>query len=230
MDGKLFKGDSTPPGRDLRLTTKATHGDVPREIHLPRTLKPRNLAILMIVTSVVGWYAAFALVIDKLKILANPNASLGCDLNPFISCGDVLEQWQAALFGFPNPIIGLGAYIVPIVIGVAILSRVEFPRWIWLGLNIGLLFGAALITWLFTQSVFAIAVLCPWCIVVWAMQIPLFVTVTLHNAAYGRFGAASGTKIVRALTQAPWTIVILWYVVIALSILFKFWGYWARYF
>lgn len=218
------------PGRDQRVTAKATRGDIPQDQHIPRTLAPRNLAILMIVTSVVGWYASFALVNDKLTLLANPHAELGCDLNPFISCGDVLGQWQAELFGFPNPVIGLGAYIVPIVIGVAILSGVEFPRWIWLGLNIGVLLGAVFITWLFTQSVFAIAVLCPWCMIVWSMQIPLFVTVTLHNAAYRRFGAASGTTIVRALTHAPWTIVILWYAVIALSILFKFWGSWVRYF
>lgn len=210
------------------MVARAIDGHDNSSLHIPRTLHPRVLAILMIVTGVVGWYASFALVMDKITLLENPKASLGCDLNPFISCGDVLGQWQASLFGFPNPIIGLGAYIVPIIIGVAVLAGVDFPRWIWLGLNIGVLLGAAFITWLFTQSVFVIAVLCPWCMLVWSMQIPLFVTVTLHNAAYGRFGGVSANKLVRVITGAPWTIVVLWYAVIALSILFKFWSYWSR--
>ncbi|GAB3567185.1 vitamin K epoxide reductase family protein [Spelaeicoccus albus] len=217
------------PGRITRVAARAIDESDRSDLHIPRTLRPRVLAILMIVTGVVGWYSSFALVMDKITLLENPKAALGCDLNPFISCGDVLGQWQASLFGFPNPIIGLGAYIVPIIIGTAVLAGVEFPRWIWLGLNIGVLLGAAFITWLFTQSVFAIAVLCPWCMLVWSMQIPLFVTVTLHNSAYGRFGRASTNAAVRAVTSAPWTIVALWYAVIVLSILFKFWGYWSRY-
>ena len=47
-------------------------------------------------------------------------------------------------------------------------DTVELPRWVWLGLNLGALFGFGFAIWLITQSLYVIGALCPWCMVVWA--------------------------------------------------------------
>ncbi|WGW13974.1 vitamin K epoxide reductase family protein [Saxibacter everestensis] len=193
-----------------------------------RTLKPRNLGILLLVTGTIGWLSAFALTLDKLKLLEDPDAKLGCDFNPFFSCGSVMTYPQSAVFGFPNPLIGVAAFVVPIVIGVALIGGVRLPRWIWLGLNAGVFLGAVFITWLFVQSIFVIGVGCPWCIVVWAMQIPMFVMLTLHNVVAGNFGAAvQKNSALRTLAGSPWSIVVLWYAIIAASIVAAFWPWFS---
>ena len=50
-----------------------------------------------------------------------------------------------------------------------------------MGLQLGTIFGIGFVTWLQIQSIYEINKLCPWCMVVWAMMIPLFVGVTARN-------------------------------------------------
>ncbi|HQI65633.1 MAG TPA: vitamin K epoxide reductase family protein, partial [Rhodoglobus sp.] len=68
--------------------------------------RPLSLAIVLIVTGAVGWYAALALTLDKLAVLANPEADLDCNFSVIVQCGKNLGSWQGAILGFPNPIIG----------------------------------------------------------------------------------------------------------------------------
>ncbi|MEV6675377.1 vitamin K epoxide reductase family protein [Streptomyces erythrochromogenes] len=43
--------------------------------------------------------------------------------------------------------------------------------------------GFAFTVWLIAQCLYVIGALCPWCVVVWAVMIPLFWYVTRHLAA-----------------------------------------------
>ena len=43
--------------------------------------------------------------------------------------------------------------------------------------------------WLIGQSIFVLGTLCPWCMLVWLVTIPLFWVVTLRNAREGVFGS-----------------------------------------
>ena len=151
--------------------------------------RPLALAIVLIVTGAVAWYASLALTLDKLAVLANPEADLDCNFSVIVQCGKNLGSWQGAILGFPNPIIGLGGFVAPIAVGVALLAGATFARWFWIAFNVGVAGAFAFCLWLAYQSIFNLGTLCPWCMLVWSMVIPMFWALTLFNAREGRFGS-----------------------------------------
>lgn len=150
--------------------------------------RPWILAVFLIVAGALGWWAAFSLTIDKFLLLENPDAALSCNVNVLVQCGKNLGSWQGEVFGFPNPLIGLGGFAAPIAVGVALLAGARFARWFWVLFNVGIVGALAFVIWLITQSIFVIGTLCPWCMLVWSVTIPLFWTVTARNAKEGVFG------------------------------------------
>ena len=176
--------------------------------------RPLALAIVLIVTGVIGWYSAFALTLDKLAVLENPQADLDCNFSVIVQCGANLGSWQGSLLGFPNPLIGLGGFVAPIAVGVALLAGATFARWFWVAFNVGVLGAFAFILWLAYQSIFSISTLCPWCMLVWSMTIPMFWALTLTNARAGVFGARLEPLGERLYTWVP-VITVLGYLVIA---------------
>jgi uncharacterized membrane protein len=141
----------------------------------------RALAILLIVGGIVGLMAAFALTLDKFDALAHPGIKASCDYSLLVQCSKNLESAQGSAFGFPNPLIGLVAFPAPIILGVATLAGVRFPRWFWALFNVGMAFAIGFVAWLITQSVFFLGTLCPWCMAVWSVVIPMSLATTLYN-------------------------------------------------
>jgi uncharacterized membrane protein len=161
---------------------------------------PLPFALTLIVTGVVGWWAAFSLTLDKIAVLLHPGARLDCNVSVLVQCGKNLASWQGSVLGFPNPIIGLAAWIAPIVVGVSLLAGARFARWYWVLFNLGVAGAMGFVVWLIHESIFDLGTLCPWCMLTWSMVIPLFFTVTVRNAAAGVFG--SGLRSVgRAATR-----------------------------
>lgn len=159
---------------------------------MPETESPRRplaLAIFLIVAGALGWYAAFALTVDKFILLENPQADLDCNFSLLVQCGENLSSWQGAVFGFPNPLLGLGGFVAPIAVGVGLLSGARFSRWFWALFNLGIVGALAFVVWLISQSLFDLRTLCPWCMLVWTVTIPLFWVVSARNLAEGVFGA-----------------------------------------
>ena len=93
----------------------------------------RSLAIIFIVAGDIGWFASASLLIERVKSLQNPTKDLACDISPFVACGPLFDRWQASLFGFPNAMLGVAGFIVPIVIGFAIFAGAKFNGWFWRG-------------------------------------------------------------------------------------------------
>lgn len=176
-----------------------------------------GLAIWLIVAGVIGWWAAFQLTIEKFHGLQHPDAGATCDFSVLVQCSKNLDSWQGSVFGFPNPIIGLGAWIAPIVVGVAILAGARFARWFWVLFWAGFVFAIGFVCWLITQSIFNLNTLCPWCMVTWSVTIPSFFALTVHLLRTGVFTAserakAAGTKLmswVPLATFAGYAVVIL---------------------
>ena len=156
--------------------------------------RPVVLAVFLIVAGVVGWIAAFALTVEKFALLTDPTTALSCDVSVLVQCSKNLDSWQGSLFGFPNPLIGLAAWIAPMVVGVALLSGARFARWFWALFNLGLLAALALVIWLISQSVFVLGTLCPWCMVTWSATIPAFLAVTLYNLREGNIPAPPAVR------------------------------------
>ena len=150
--------------------------------------RPLALAIFLIIAGAIGWIAAFALTVEKFALLTDPQESLGCDFSILVQCSANLNSWQGSLLGFPNPIIGLGAWIAPIVVGAALLAGARFDRWFWITFNVGALAAITFVAWLISQSIFVLGTLCPWCMVTWLAAIPFFWVVTLRNLSSGVFG------------------------------------------
>jgi len=180
----------------------------------PAPRRPFALAVVLIVTGALGWFAAFNLTLDKIAVLANPQADLDCNISVLVQCGKNLESWQGALLGFPNPLIGLGAFVAPIAVGAALLAGARFDRWFWIAFNIGVAGAFAFILWLAYQSIFTLSTLCVWCMLVWVVVIPMFWTVTLRNASAGVFGARLEPLGERLYGWVP-AISVLGYIIIA---------------
>ena len=192
------------------------------------TLQPtRGFAITLIWTGILGWFAAFALVLERIHVATNPDATLSCDLNPFISCKSVMLTPQASLFGFPNPLIGLAAFMAPIIVGVAILAGAKFAAWFWRIFALGVTGGFLFVIWLWTQSTFVIGVLCPYCMVAWAAMIPMFWKVILFGTKDGFIDTP--LKFVAFFDRAyekAWVFTLATEAIVVLVIIVRFWSMW----
>jgi len=153
----------------------------------------------MVIAGAIALLAAIMLIVEKVSVLSDPNYSPGCDINPVLSCGSVINTEQASIFGFPNPIMGVIGFTVVITIGVLVLARVTVPRWIWIGLNLGAVFGMGFVIWLIYQSLYSIGALCPWCMVVWAAMVPIFWYITAANFADERLRAGAVGEVIVSL-------------------------------
>ncbi|MFD9822128.1 vitamin K epoxide reductase family protein [Streptomyces violascens] len=142
----------------------------------------RGTALLLLIGGLLGTLASAVLTADRIHTLQDPSFSPGCNINAVLSCGDVMDTWQSNLLGFPNMLLGVGAFAALAALGVALLADAEFPRWLWLGIWAGVTAGFAFTVWLISQCLYVIGALCPWCLLVWAVMIPLFWYVTRHVA------------------------------------------------
>jgi uncharacterized membrane protein len=169
--------------------------------------RPTGLAVFLTIAGAIGFAAAFALTLDKFALLENPDAQLSCNFSVLIGCTTNLSSPQGAVFGFPNPLIGIAAWSVVITIGVALLAGARFPRWFWIGLNLGVAGALVFVIWLIGQSIFVLDVLCPWCMVTWAVTIPSFLAVTLHNLKEGHIASTASVRRIAA-GAFSWLVVI----------------------
>ncbi|MDF2921061.1 MAG: putative rane protein [Microbacterium sp.] len=143
------------------------------------TVTPRRpvvVAIWLVFAGIVGWWAAFSLTMERFAQLKNPGEAASCDFSVLVQCSANLQSPQGSVFGFPNPIIGLTAWMAPVVVGMALLA------------------GA--------QSIFVLATLCPWCMVTWSVVIPSFFVVTLHVLREGVIPAPRVRHVAERLM--PW--------------------------
>jgi uncharacterized membrane protein len=181
----------------------------------------------LLIGGLAGLFSAIVLTLEKIKLLKDPEAVLGCDLNPIIACGSVINTPQAEAFGFPNPIIGIVGFSVVALIGGAILAGAQFKRWFWIGLQLGVLFAVGFVHWLMFQSIFRINALCPYCMVVWAVTIPIFWYTLLYNLKARHISTPSQLKTaVSFASRHHADILLVWYLIIIGVILNHFWYYW----
>ncbi len=182
----------------------------------------RRFAAVLLAAGIAGWLASGQLVLERLALYADPGYVTSCDLNPFVSCGEVFRTWQAAVFGFPNPLIGLVGFAVVITTGMAVLAGARLRRWYWLGLQAGITLGAAFTVWLWFQALFVISILCIYCMVVWAVMIVLTVFITARNAAQGVLPVPA--RPARLLTDWAWVLAVLGILATAVSVVVRFAG------
>ncbi len=214
---------STPePASDAALLAEID-AELAAEESSRRRASSRTTGAVLLIGAAVAWIAALALLVDKLQLLADPGATLGCDINPFISCGDVMMTWQASAFGFPNMALGLAGFAIMGSAGSLLLSRAALPRWYRWAVLGGMTFAFAFVHFLAISAIFVIGALCPWCMVVWATTAPMFFSTLAHAIEEGDLRSP------RALAGAlrHWALCTLaWYVLVAVVIFLAFLPQW----
>lgn len=197
----------------------------------PATPPPllRGLPWLYVVGGLIGLAASFVLTVEKIAQLRDPGYIPSCSLNPVVACGSVMDSAQASVFGFSNTLLGVAAFPVVVTAGVVVLAGFAPPRWFWLAMQLGTTFGVVFVHWLIYQSLYEIGALCPYCMVVWAVMIPIFWYTTVHNLERGRLGSGGRTA-GAVLARFHSVVLVLWFVLIIALILQAFWTYWSSLF
>ena len=186
----------------------------------------RQTAWILVVSGVIGIIAAVELIIQKISVLSDPTFIPNCDINPILSCGSVINTEQASLFGFPNPILGVVGFTIVIMFGVLLFAGIQLPNWMWLSLNAGALVAMIFVVWLVSQSLYVIGALCPWCMVVWAITIPIFWQITTDNLAAKRM--SFGTAASEVVVTLKWILVAATYLIIAGLIFIRWYDFWLK--
>jgi uncharacterized membrane protein len=184
---------------------------------------PRRLPWLLVAGGAVGLLASFVLLVEKIALLKDPSYVPSCSINPILSCGSVMVTDQAEAFGFPNPIIGVASFSALLAVGAALLAGARLVPWFRVGLQLGATFGVVFVHWLAFQSIYRIDALCPYCMVVWAVTIPLFWYITLANLGAAR----PASRLTRALTEYHGVALTVWFLAIVGAIGERFWDYWS---
>ena len=125
------------------MATVGARDGVPGQRHRPddpprtdgRIGASRAFGWMLMITGAAGVLAGWVITIDKFHLLEDPNFTPGCSLNPVVSCGNIMKSEQAAVFGFPNPMLGLVTYAMVVAVGAGLLSGARYRPWFWLGLN-----------------------------------------------------------------------------------------------
>lgn len=180
---------------------------------------------LMLAGGIAALAASFTLTLEKFHLYEDPNAILSCSINIVLNCTQVMQTWQASVFGFPNMLIGLVAFPVVITVALAGLAGVKFPRW-WLVLaNIGFLLGGIFSYWLFFNSVYDIQVLCPWCLIVTAATTLIFSSMLHYNLRLNTFRLSEkvNTRVQRFLNGGYHQMIVLsWIALMVVLVFLKF--------
>ncbi|GGR68567.1 membrane protein [Streptomyces humidus] len=185
----------------------------------------RRTGLVMLLAGTVGWLASFQLSVDDWRLLKDPSYRPPCNISPVVSCGSVMSSAQGSLLGFPNMLLGLGAFAAVAALGAAVLGGARLHRLLWLALDAGMLVGVVFVHWLIGQSLYELDKICPYCAVVWVVTIGLFWYVTLHCLERGIVPVPRGVLYV--VRDTHWMLLGAWYGVIALLVLTRFWPYWS---
>ncbi|MFC0358284.1 MULTISPECIES: vitamin K epoxide reductase family protein [Kytococcus] len=186
----------------------------------PRWATDRALGWLLTTTGLVGWVGAAVLVLERVHLYENPLASTSCDINPLVSCGSVMATPQAALFGFPNPLLGIVGYALVVAIGTGLLAGARYARWYWVATWVGVALAGVFLVWLWSQALFDIEKLCIYCMVCWAATIPMFWGLTGALVSRGLLPGSEGVR--HFFREWTWVVVVVNYVAVIASVLAVF--------
>lgn len=201
-------------------TALTPHGTAPYPDERSALARPTGFAWMLLITSLIALAATIIIIVERSILAVDPNHRTSCDLNPWMSCGKVMQSWQAGTFGFPNTYIGVVGFSVLITVAVSLLAGARFARWYWLLMNLGILAGLGFALWLWYAAVYQINTLCLYCMIVWAMVIVQAVMATSANIQNGIIPASEGLR--AKARDFAWPVVVLLYLAVVASIILHF--------
>lgn len=186
---------------------------------------PRPFSWLLVVSALVGLWASIELVLTEMKVLEDPLASLGCDINPVIGCGTFIGTWQAhVLFGLPNALVGVAAFGALLGVGLMFAAGARVAAWLWQLMSVVVLGGLGFVAWFAFQSMATIGSLCPYCLVTWVVVIVVAFNLLGRAAQAGHLHLPDATA--RFLVTERWLFVTGSLLVLLVLAIVVFWDKW----
>ena len=179
--------------------------------------KNRPFLVTVIILGVIAFLSSTQLTLEKIRLWVNPDYVPSCSFNPLFSCEGPMNSWQSNVFGIPNPIIGMVGFGLVVLIAFTALW-VQLPKWYWGLFTGGVTLATVFIGWLITQSLYDIEALCLYCMIVWAITIPLF-WLTWAEFLKTFWG---NKKWVQLFNSFKWALTIASYFTVALMIFLQF--------
>ncbi len=205
----------------------ALRAEVDAELAAERAARPRAgmrlTGLVLLLGGIVGWFSSLELQVGKEFLLANPGASLACDVNPFISCGNVMMTWQSSALGIPNMAIGLAGFAIMAVIGALMVSGTALPTWFRWARFGGMTFAFGYIHFLAISAIFVIRALCPWCMVIWTVTAPMFFATLARTIEHGDLRLPAPLA---GLLRRWVLLTVAWYLLVIIVIAVVFWRQW----
>lgn len=128
---------------------------------------------ILLTTSLVGLVASFWQSVERVGMLKNPEAPLGCNLNPIMDCSGVLDDGLSALFGFPNSFMGIVLFSVLFTASILLIFGGVFTKKFGtFVLAIGTIMTLFPL-WFFLASLYSIGKICLFCIFIWLAVVPM---------------------------------------------------------
>ncbi|MCA9327540.1 vitamin K epoxide reductase family protein [Candidatus Saccharibacteria bacterium] len=188
----------------------------------------KHVPTILIGSGLVGVFASLMLSIEEIEHLKHPAAKLGCDLNPIVGCGSIIDAWQGhALLGVPNQLWGLAIFAAVTTIGFTILAGATMKRWFWVSLQAGMTVGMLFVLWFMSQSLFVLKHLCPYCMLTWAAMLPAFWYITLYAIRAEHLKLHGNLAKINHFAQKHHAdILASAYLLIFVAIVWRFWYYW----
>jgi len=185
------------------------------------------LPYLYIVLAIIGIIISFWLTYDKIKIANNPSYQPVCNINPILSCGNVMKTKQSDIFGLPNTLFGITGFSMLLMLGIVLMAGAKLKKWFWQLINLGALAGFLYFVYLFSQGVFVIHEICPFCFVIWMITPPILWYTTIYNLKEKNINPKFlKEKVRKGIIKHHADILLTWYVLVFLTLLVKFWYYW----
>ena len=179
---------------------------------------------VLLIFAATALIAAFTLANEEFVLMKHPDSILSCTFNLVLNCATVMKTWQASVFfGIPNMFWGLMAFPVIITVAVAALwGGATYKKGFLLAMNIGILLGTLFAYWLFFNSLYAIQVLCPWCLVVTfscTMMLAASTHITLRENILN-FKKHTNEKVQKYLNGGYHQLVVASWIVILVALVF----------
>ena len=131
-------------------------------------LNRRASSVFCLLGASSGFLSSFLLTVDKFQLLKDSQFVPSCNISEMLNCKNVMLSEQAEVFGFPNSLIGIGAFAIFIALSIAVLAGTQFPSWFWKIALAGTAAAVIFCHWLAYQTTFVIGALCPYCMVAWS--------------------------------------------------------------
>lgn len=164
-------------------------------------------SVFLLVASTAGMVASLGLLKTELHHLADPTASLNCDISILVGCSSSILSPEAHLFlGLPNAAMGIGFFAVTFFVAVLSFLKVGLPRLVWNLLAVGAGVSLLLIVFFLWASIFKFQALCPYCLVIWGSTFVIFSLLITFAGATCRNPQVSSVG--RPLHANAWAVVV----------------------